>query len=324
MLPPILMKGCSHLDPQCICRNLRSLDDYDDTPKPPPRRIRLVKRTPDEKFEDGTSTESLTEVEATVTEVTDVVNASVLATNTAPVEEGKLDDVSVGLGVDNVDEVNIDSIDIKESNVGDETTENAFAESGNGAEKSEDASTNIDSKEIETTAAELLLEEAVSMSVEIPAVDADGVVIEIDAEKDEVMEDVEKATIEAVLPIIEALEDGEAHPGPVMNDGIGQSNETGEYNENGDMSAEFQDPESGTTDYEETKYGTIANETLAIIDEEREFKMCVEECSLHDQIRKLSSFRHISSSAKVDLLTNFRTRCTWIPRSVLLGQWSTL
>jgi hypothetical protein len=275
MLPPILMKGCSHLDPQCICRNLRSLDDYDDTPKPPPRRIRLVKRIPDEIFVDGTSTETSTEVEVTVTEVTDVVDASVVMAENES-EEERASDVSVVVGVDNIDDA---------SRVEEEETDYTIDGSDDKTVPSGSATETRDS--IETDSSELEKEGPINLKTPVAVVE--DVAIAIVAQVEIAEKNTEQASIEAVLPIVEVLADGETRPGPVMSDINGQSNETSVYNKDGDIATEAQ-ASAGTTNSEEIKYGTLPNETLEIIEEEREFKMCVEECSLHDQIRKFVPF----------------------------------
>jgi hypothetical protein len=304
MLPPILMKGCSHSDPQCICRNLRSLDDYDDTPKPPPRRIKLVKRFPDEVFEDGSTTEDLPEVEVTVIEVTDIEDVSAQTADNEPVREATVNEEPMELRVDEIDGANTDTTTTNEGTMDSENIEDNSVESETyGSEQFNDGTGNGSVEaEVEVVYFEApenqISEEEASKSAKSPPADLDHTFTEIEAQETDALEEIEEAPIESEIPEIEIVDNEE--PGVVLIDNEVPSNETTEHDESEDTATETQDPASETTEYEEVEYGSIANETLEVMDEEREFKMCVEECSLHDQIRTYLPFQPSSPTTNVN------------------------
>jgi hypothetical protein len=276
MLPPILQKGCSHLDAQCICRNLRSLDDYDDTPKPPPRRIRLVKRTPDEVFDDGSTTEVITEVTVTVLDVT---NPSSKLKDDTRVLEGAVGEGSTNPSVDEIDHLDTDSVDVQASSMDGEDTETYTVELENGHKKLENADTAAHIVETETIASATeengTPEFGVLSDLETTSANVDSAAVNTEAEGNSTSDETEEVTIDSAA--ISAQADENEKPGLVLADNGAASNETI------DDPAAVQDPESKAADYEEVEYGVTANVT---VDEDREFKVCVEECSLHDQIRK--------------------------------------
>lgn len=258
MLPPILMRGCSHSDPQCICRNLRSLDDYDDTPKPPTRRVKLLKRTPDEVFEDGTTTEEV-EVEVTIIEVSNIENNDQSGIDEEADNKSNIDNESVGVEVDHAVDASNDAISIeggdKESqHRGDSTTKSGTL----GSELSENMTADDEAIESNKTELEKLGD---------PSSTGKAASILLAAPKDGLLADAE----------VEVASTKNENPGK----------ETTKYEENSKPLNKTGTPASEIPEPEKAAYEKIKNETFSAMEEEREFKMCVEECSLQDQIRML-------------------------------------
>ncbi|EPE36139.1 hypothetical protein GLAREA_05477 [Glarea lozoyensis ATCC 20868] len=276
MLPPMLAKGCSHLDAQCLCRNLRSLDDYDDTPKPPPRRIRLVKRIPDEVFDDGSTTEPITEVTVTVLDVTD---SSSTLEDDKKILEGVVGESYNNLGVDEVDDLDPDIVDVQGSRLHGENAETVAVELENGQKESEDADTVADIVGTETIASATNEDGSPELDVlsgdETTTGNVDNAAMNSEAGGNSASEETDEVIIDPATTNVQI--DGNEKPDLVQTDNEAASNETID-----DPPSAIQDPVSKAVDYEEVEYGATADVT---VDKDREFKMCVEECSLHDQIR---------------------------------------